>query len=230
MGTESLNLGKTIRERVAAQPQEDWEILDREPQQWRYFEFEDQRAAWSRARRTLFCQPLYEDRQRLLEFARPDTLIYTNLGRGEAIDELLHHAGHADLLEASEILSTYHGRGADELVHRGEKDFVSEQLPFLRFGPNMAYYFTMLVAFFLFETFKEDVCNEVVPLVSYPTTVRRRLFDQAGKIVRHAGEVALKVTQALWDQLKLPVLWKKAHTPPHIGSIVILPWAQNRSI
>lgn len=219
-----------IRQSVQGKPSEAWEIFDREPQQWRYVELEDQREAWSRERRAIFCQPLYEDRQRLLKFARPDTLIYTNLGRAEKIDGLLHQAGHPGLLEASEIIGTYHGRGADELVHRGLKDFASEQLPFLRFGPNMAYYFTMLVAFFLFESFKEDVCAEVIPLESYPTTVRRWLFDQAGKVVRHAGEVALKVTQALWDHLKLPALWQKSHTPSPISSIVILPWAQNRSI
>lgn len=223
-------LYEVIRKRVQGTPSEGWTIFERQPQQWRYVEFEDKREAWGRERRAIFSQPLYEDSQRLLEFARPDTLIYTNLGRGEKIDELLRQAGNAGLIDASEILSIYHGRGADELVHRGLKDFASEQLPFLRFGPNMAYYFTMLVALFLFETFKEDVCSEVIPVESYPTTVRRRLFDQAGKIVRHSGEIALKVTQVLWDQLKLPMLWKKSHTPSPITSIVVLPWAQNRSI
>jgi hypothetical protein len=42
----------------------------------------------------------------------------------------------------------YHGRGADELVHRGLKDFGFEELPFLRFAPHVALYYTMVVAFF----------------------------------------------------------------------------------
>ncbi len=219
-----------IRNRAQEHPEEAWKIFDRKPQQWRYFEFEDQRDAWNRSRRAIFCQPLYEDRQRLLKFARPDTVIYTNLGQGQEIDVQLRSAGQADMLDAAALIGFYHGRGADELVHRDLKDFACEQLPFLRFGPNMAYYFTILVTFFLFQAFKEDVIGEVIPLESYPTTVRRQLFDQAGKIVRHAGEVALKVAQALWDQLKIPVLWQKAHTPPQISPLVLVLEPKNRSI
>ncbi len=219
-----------IRDRAQRHPEDAWKILDRKPQQWRYFEFEDQREAWSRSRRAIFCQPLYEDRQRLLKFARPDTVIYTNLGQGQEIDALLGSAGHTDMLDAAELISFYHGRGADELVHRDLKDLANEQLPFLRFGPNMAYYFTILVAFFLFGAFKEDVSFEVIPLESYPTTIRRQLFDQAGKIVRHAGKVTLKVAQALWDQLKLPILWEKAHIPPQINPLVLILETKNRSI
>ena len=152
------------------------------------------------------------------------------MGRGQDIDELLREAGYANQLDAVKVIGFYHRRGADELVHRELKDFASERLPFLRFGLNMAYYFTVLVAFFLFEAFKEDVSAEVIPLESYATTVRRRLFDQAGKIVCHAGAMALKVTQVLWDQLKLPVLWQNAHSAPRINPSIILLQAQNRSI
>ncbi len=219
-----------IRDRAQELPEEEWKLLAREPQQWRFFEFEDQRGTWSQTRRAIFCQPLYKDRQRLLAFARPDTVIYTNLGRGQHIDGLLREAGYANRVDAAKVIGFYHRRGADELVHRELKDFASERLPFLRFGPNMAYYFTILVAFFLFEAFKEDVSAEVIPLESYPTNVRRRLFDQAGKIVCHAGAIALKVTQVLWDQLKLPVLWQNAHSAPRINPSVILLQAQNRSV
>ncbi len=219
-----------IRGRAKDRPEKGWKVYDHKPQQWRYFEFEDQREAWSRSRRAVFCQPLYEDRQRLLKFARPDTVIYTNVGQGQEIDDLLLRANHADMLDAATLIGFYHRRGADELVHRELKDFASEQLPFKRFGPNMAYYFTTLVALFLFEAFKEDVSREVIPLESYPTTVRRQLFDQAGKIVRHAGEVALKVTQAVWDQLRIPDLWQKAHMPPLIKPFVLSLELQNRSI
>ncbi len=203
-----------IREK--AREQETWQSYKNDHQEWRLFEFEDQRERWASARRAIYSQPVYQDCQRLLEFARPDTVIYTNLGRGERIDELLKEAGHGDWIQAVKILRLYHDRGRDELVHRAVKEFVDEKLPFKRFGPNMAYYSTALVAFFLFEAFKEDVCGEVVPLESYPNTLRRLVFDQAGKIVRHAGRIALKVTQAVWDLLQLDRLWEKAHTPPTI--------------
>ena len=63
--------------------------------------------------------------------------------------------------------------------------------------------------------FKEDVCQPVVPLNCYPTTLRRRIVDVAGKIVRHAGQILLKVTAATWKQLQIDRLWRKsAHPPP----------------
>jgi len=54
--------------------------------------------------------------------------------------------------------------GADELVHRALKEFGSQTLPFKRFGANAAFYYTMAVAFFFYECFKEDVTESVVPL------------------------------------------------------------------
>ena len=88
-------------------------------------------------------------------------------------------------------------------MHRALKDFASQTLPFKRFAPNAAYYYTLLVAFFLYECFKDDVCQPVVPLSCYPTTLRRRIVDVAGKIVRHAGQILLKVTAATWKQLQI---------------------------
>ena len=115
----------------------------------RYVELGDRRGNWKKFRRALFCQPLYEDRQRLLEFARPDQILYTNLGCGSGVDPRLER-----WLEAEALLEGYHGRGADELVHRDLKDFASQTLPFKRFPANAAFYYTMRVAFFLYESFK----------------------------------------------------------------------------
>ncbi len=58
----------------------------------------------------------------------------------------------------------------------------------------------MLVAFFLYEAFKEDVAAPVVPVTSYPTRVRRTLVDFAGKIVRHSGYIILRVSRACLHQ------------------------------
>ena len=173
----------------------------------------DRRGNWKKFRRALFCQPLYEDRQRRLEFARPDQILYTNLGCGSRVDEQLRAAGLERWLEAEALLEGYHGRGADELGHRALKDFASQTLPFKRFPANAAFYYTMLVAFFLYESFKEDVCDPVVPLSCYATTLRRRLLDVAGKIVSHGGRILLKVTTATWEQLQIRRLWEKIGNP-----------------
>ena len=79
----------------------------------------------------------------------------------------------------------------------------------------------MALAFFLFEMFKEDVCSEIIPVVSYATTVRRKLIDIAAKIVKKSGKIILKVTSATWKNLKFDVLWKRS------GSLPLFVWAQH---
>ena len=106
-----------------------------------------------------------------------DTILYTNLGMGRPIDKALIKANRADMLPPQAIIAAYHGRGSDELVFRSLKDFGFEQLPFKRFAANAAFYYTMLVAFFLCESFKQDVCAPVLSPVCYASTLRRRIID-----------------------------------------------------
>jgi hypothetical protein len=190
-----------------------WKRYRNGDQEWSYVELGDRRGSWKKFRRAIFCRPVYEDRQRLLEFARPDQILYTNLGCGSRVDDELREAGLDYWLTAEAILAGYHGRGGDELVHRALKDFASQTLPSKRFAANAAFYYTMLVAFFLYECFKEDVCHPVVPVSCYATTLRRRIIDVAGKIVRHAGKIILKVTVATWNQLQIERLWSKSAQP-----------------
>lgn len=185
-------------------------------QVWDYLEFGDHPASWDRYRRAVFCRPRYEDRQALLDFARPDTLMYTNLGMGGCIDDRLKAAGKEAWLGIEDVIGLYHGRGRDELVFRSLKDFGFEALPFKRFTPNAALYQVMLLAFFLFEAYKEDVLDGVIPVSAYPTTVRRRTVDFAAKVVRTGGRTILKVTRAVWDRLNLTLLWDRSGCPPKI--------------
>ena len=116
------------------------------------------------------------------------------------------------------IIESHHQRGADELPHRGFKDFGFEELPFKRFGPNTAFYYCMLIAFFLSETFKEDVLRDVIPITSYATTVRRKVIDIAGKIINTGRRTILKVSHATMDLLKFDRLWENCQNPPPILS------------
>ncbi len=203
-----------IKETVHHRDGRAWRQYQTKEQVWDYVEFSDRRGSWKKSRRAIFCRPRQEGAQLLLEFARPDTILYTNLGVGEAIDEQLTRAGHGGKMTAEGVIALAHGRGCDELVHRGFKDFGHEELPFKRFAPNAAYYYLMAVAFFLFECFKEDVCAGVVPVTAYATTVRRKLIDIAAKIVKKSGKIILKVTSATWNSLKFNVLWEKSGSPP----------------
>jgi len=221
---EKINVGylcggklyKNIKQYVGCCPAEQWRTHQNKQQEWIYLEFGDKRGSWKRLRRALFCRPAYEDRQRLLEFARPDTLLYTNIGTGDRIDTLLRDAGYENLLDAGALLGCYHGRGFDELVHRSLKDFMAEQLPFKGFRQNTVFYYTALIAFALFEAFKVDVCDSVIPVTAYPTTLRRSLVDVAGKIVTHAGRIVMKVTATVITRLRFDKLWDRSTSPPPI--------------
>jgi hypothetical protein len=207
-------LYSAIKEYIEQVDGETWRQYQNKEQLWDYVEFMDKRDSWDQSRRAIFCRPRYEGNQLLLDFARPDTILYTNLGMGGKIDALLSDAGENDVITAENVIECAHSRGRDELVHRAFKDFGHEELPFKRFTPNAAYYYTMAVAFFLFETFKEDVCSVIIPVTAYATTVRRRVIDCAAKIVSKAGKIILKVTSATWNNLKFKVLWEKSGSPP----------------
>ena len=153
------------------------------------------------------------------EFARPDNIIVTNLVSGEPALEQMPRDLREYWLEDQSVIFHHHQRGADELPHRGLKEFGSEQLPFKRFGANQAYYYMMLVSFFLFETFKEDNLKDILPITSYATTVRRTLIDFAAKVVRTGRESILKVPQAIMDSLKLQTLWARCQNASPIPLI-----------
>ena len=206
-----------IKAQAAQAPPDQWHRYANAHQCWDYWEWQDRRGTWPRAWRAFYLRPYYEAQQMVLEFARPETVLYTNLGLGGTVDHQLRQAGLDEWLEPPRIIESSHDRGADELVHRAFKDFGFEQLPCAHFAPNAALYYTMVTGFFLFEAFKHDVCQPVVPVTAYATTVRRQLLDVAGKIVRSSGRVTLKVTAAVWDRLKLAQLWQRSGTPPRLA-------------
>ena len=133
---------------------------------------------------------------------------YTEFGKK------LQEDGYSDYLEAESIIRHYHDRGCDELVHRALKEFRAEELPFKRFVPNAAFYYVMLLAFFLYEAFKEDVCGGVLEVTSYVTRMRRQVIDIAAKIVRTGGKTILKVTAATHRALDLKTMWDRSARPP----------------
>ena len=165
----------------------------------------------------MYTRPAYEDDHRLLAFARPDTVLYTNLGQGGPIDDVLENAGCSEWTTPERIIELHHGRGRDELVHRALKDFRAEQWPFKRFQANDAFYYTVLVAFCLFEAFKRDVTDGVVPATAYATRIRRQAIDFAAKIVRTSGTILLKVTAPTWHRLQIEELWARSGEPPRFA-------------
>jgi hypothetical protein len=213
----SGSLFKDVKEYVAANDPGAWHRYENDHQIWEYLELGDRRRTWKTFRRAFYTRPLCEERQLLMEFARPDKMLYTNLGQGGYIDDLLDEAGLEYMKEAGQIIAAYHDRGCDELVHRALKEFGTEQLPFKRFRANAAFYYIMLLSFFLYEAFKRDVCESVVPITCYPTRLRRTVIDNAGKIVRKSGRIILKVNKATWNRLNIEHLWHSSGSPPRFA-------------
>ena len=184
---------------------------------WRHIEFGYRCRSWDRFRRAVFCQLIHNGEQQLyLPVFRPDTVIVTNIGQGQAVDRMLERAGASDYLKSEGIVACYHDRGSDELANRALKDFGHEQLPFKRFHANAAWYYTMLVGHFLMESFKQDISAQIIPVSAYASTVRRRLIDIAGKIVLHSHEIVLKVSKACFEGLKLSEAFRRCRMAPPI--------------
>jgi hypothetical protein len=202
-----------VKEYVGSLPREGWKTYDNGHQEWEYIEFGYRYDSWKKYYRAIYTRPAYEGEQRLLDFARPDNIIVTNLGVNLEVVRGCDAQKRRGLTRVESIVHSHHQRGADELPHRGLKDFGFEELPFKRFTPNTAFFYCMLISFFLFETFKEDVLEEVLPVASYATTVRRKVVDFAAKIIKTSRGIILKVTQAVMDNLRFDTLWERCQSP-----------------
>jgi len=166
----------SVKEYIGGQEGIKWDKYDNRHQEWEFKEFGYRCETWKRFYRAIYTRPYYEGEQRLLDFARPDNIILTNIGINDKALAGCSEALRKGMIKAEAIISSHHQRGADELPHRGIKDFGFEELPFKRFPANSAFYYCMVITFFLFETFKEDVLEEVMPIGSYATTVRRKVI------------------------------------------------------
>jgi len=202
-----------VREYVQALPDESWKVYDNGHQEWEYIEFGYRYDRWKRYYRAVYTRPAYEEQQRLLDFARPESIMVTNIGVNPEVLGGCPPKIRKEMTRVESIIHSHHLRGADELPHRGLKDFGFEELPFKRFSPNTAFFYCMVISFFLFETFKEDVLEEVIPIESYASTVRRKALDFAAKIVNTGREIILKVTQAVMEQLRFDKLWERCQNP-----------------
>ena len=206
------------REMAASIPGDQWQSYENSHQKWNYAELGYRYSSWGKFYRAIYTKAVYDSKQMVFDFARSDSFIITNIGMNPELLSKLDVYMQAEIQDSAAIIKRHHQRGADELPHRGLKDFGSEELPFKRFSPNMAFYYCMLIAFFLFETFKEDVLQEVVPIGSYATTVRRKVLDFAAKIVKTAGQIVLKVTESTMKDVKFMKLWERSQMPIPIAA------------
>jgi len=185
---------------------------------WSYIELGSKLKSWSKFRRCIFTRlQRDESGQCVLDFAKPNTVIYTNIGMGGKADAKLKAAGGEHYFQTETIIQKSHERGADELIHRSIKELATkEQLPFKRFGMNRAYYFMLVISHVIFEAHKQDVTCDVMPITSYPNTFRRKLIDFAVKITSGARMVTMRVTQTVYETIDIALLWQRCKSPPHV--------------
>ena len=207
-----------VKEHVLDIPAENFGEFKKNKATWSFVEFGSKLKSWTKFRRCVFtklCRD--EEGQYVMQFEKPDTIIYTNIGTCQEADEKLRTAGGEHYFQTSTIIQKSHERGADELIHRSLKELATkEQLPFKSFGMNRAYYFLLVITHFIFEAYKQDITPDIMPIASYPNTFRRRLIDFAAKITSGAGSIKLNVTRTVFETINIVELWKRCQSPPQI--------------
>lgn len=202
-----------VKELAANTEKSLWQTHKKKKNKWKFCEFGFRCLSWERFFRAFYTKFVEKGKQLVFDFAGSDNIILTNIGINDKIFENCAPEIVEHWLNPCNIIECYHQCGTDELAHRGLKDFGSEKLPFKRFGPNSAFFYFMAISFFLFQTIKEDVLCDVVPITAYATTVRRRLVDIAAKIVKTGGQIILKISKTDMRFLNFSVLWEKCQCP-----------------
>jgi len=221
LGIHFITTGKLygdVKAYVGEIPKEDFDELEKNGSVWGYVEFGGRLKSWDRFRRSIFTR-LQRDAtgQFVMDFGKPDNIIYTNIGNCPKADQRLRAAGGERYFDAGTIVEKSHQRGADELIHRSIKELATKEgLPFKRMGMNRAYYFMLAIAHFLFETYKRDVTAKAIPATSYPATFRRRLIDFAVKVTAHARNITLNVSRSVHRAIDIAELWKLCQSPPRM--------------
>lgn len=226
---ETLKIHYIINSRIYASaakfidqlPQNAFNEFSKGQTAWEYTEFGNRLNEWKKFRRCIFTRvSREEDGQYVIGPCKSDSFIYTNLGKCKEADQKLKEVSGNKYFEAKTIITKSHQRGEDELVHRSIKELATkEQMPFKRFGMNRAYYFLLVITHFLFEAYKRDVAPGIIQLKAYPNTFRRLLIDFAVKVIVQARYVIMKVGRAVYEELKIDLLWKNCQSPPAIKII-----------
>ena len=221
LGIHYITTGKIyggIKDYVKRIPVEDFGEYPKNKATWNYIEFGNKLGSWSKFRRCIYTKLNNDENgQYFFEFAKPDNVIYTNIGLCKEADDKLMAAGGEHCFETVSIIQKSHGRGADELIHRSIKELATkEQLPFKSFGMNRAYYLLLVITHFVFEAYKRDVTHDVMPVTAYPNTFRRKLIDFAVKITSGARYVILNVTKTVHETMNIAELWARCQGPPEI--------------
>ncbi len=71
---------KGVKEYVGVQFQSQWKSYSKRNQEWEYLEFGYRCESWEKFYRAIYSRLSHEGEQMVLDFARPDNVILTNIG------------------------------------------------------------------------------------------------------------------------------------------------------
>jgi len=221
LGIHYITTGKIygdIKEYVEEVPAGNFGEFSKNKAVWNFVEFGNKLQSWSKFRRCIFTKLQRDEKgQHVMDFGKPNNVIYTNIGLCKEADQRLMAAGGEHYFKTETIIQTSHQRGADELIHRSIKELATkEQLPFKKFNMNRAYYYLLVMTHFIFEAYKQDITSDVLPVTVYPNTFRRKLIDFATKITSGSRRITLRVTQTVYETINIVELWKRCLSPPEI--------------
>ncbi len=86
-------------------------------------------------------------------------------------------------------------------------------MPSKSFESTRAFFYFMLLGFFLWECFRRDV----IGAKRYPSVLRRLFIDIPVRIVRKGRRIILKVPFWVYKRLNLEALWKKVQRSPPVS-------------
>lgn len=196
---------KNITDSVESTPIEEWSTFKGKRAVFKFYEFDSKCNSWDKEYRTIYTFLLSkEDGQCVLNFGDSDNVIYTNIKSSQYEFEYSSRSSRG-------IIRTYHSRGADELPHRGIKEFGIEQLPFKDYFSNHAFYAMMTIFYNMFELYKEDVIEDADYRKSYANRIRRKFIDIAGYVVTTGRSIILKINHAIKNAIDLAGMWYRCN-------------------
>ena len=71
---------KGVKEHIVAQTEREWKKYNNGHKEWEYMEFGYRCESWNKFYRAIYTRVSSDEKQRLLDFARPDNVIVTNIG------------------------------------------------------------------------------------------------------------------------------------------------------
>jgi hypothetical protein len=197
---------KSIKESVKSSKDSAWHVFEGKRLTYRFLEFQSKCDSWEKKYRTFYTAlEIEENGQMRINFDDSENVIYTNIKKKSK-------EFSQAVTASTNIIAMHHGRGADELPHRGLKEFGTEIMPFKDYYANHAFYALMVINFNMFELYKREVIQNEEYIGSYANRIRRKFIDIAGYFSKTGHQIILKINKCVADATNFLAIWDRSKT------------------